>query len=71
MKLFRKNIDPSCAYCRHGERVSDTMVLCMKKGSVSPDDRCRSFRYDPLKRVPPRPVGLDTDRLEEKDFSLD
>ena len=34
------------------------------------EGHCRSFRYDPLKRVPPRPAALRTDNLKEEDFSL-
>ena len=68
--LFRKDIEPSCAYCKRGTLVSETEVMCMKRGVVSADGNCRSFRYDPLKRVPPRPVKLNTDQLREEDFSL-
>ena len=34
------------------------------------DPRCAYFKYDPLKRVPPRPAALETERLKEEDFSL-
>ena len=63
MKLFRKNMDPSCAYCTHGQQVN-------KRGIVPIEHHCRAFRYDPLKRVPPRPAVLDTEKLNEADFSL-
>ena len=52
--LFRKNIDPRCAYCAKGSRINDEQVVC----------------YDPLKRVPPRPMKLDATRLTEDDFKL-
>ena len=58
MKLFRKNIDPRCAYCQRGQQISETDVMCVKHGIV------------PLKRVPPRPASLDTAKLKEEDFSL-
>ena len=45
-------------------------VLCEKKGVMSPASHCRSFRYDPLKRVPPRPVRADFSRWKEEDFQL-
>lgn len=70
MKLFRKNIDPRCIYCRRGQQVSEREVACVKKGIVPVEDHCRAFQYDPLKRVPPRPVSLATDHLQEKDFSI-
>ena len=68
--LFRKNIDPSCAYCTRGNRISETQVACVKRGVVDAADRCSAFQYDPLKRVPPRPIKLDTEELKQEDFEL-
>ena len=68
--LFRKNIDPRWAYCQRGQQISDREVACVKHGIMAVEDHCRSFKYDPLKRVPPRPAVLDTDKLNEADFSL-
>lgn len=70
MKLFRKNIEPSCTYCQRGQQINETDVMCVKHGIVAAEHHCRSFKYDPLKRVPPRPAVLDTAKLKEKDFSL-
>ena len=68
--LFRKDIEPCCAYCKRGTPVSETEVMCLKKGVVSSEGSCRAFRYDPLKRVPPRPAALETEGLKEADFLL-
>jgi hypothetical protein len=68
--LFRKNIEPRCAYCRKGTQINEREVACVKRGIVPMEHSCMSFRYDPLKRVPPRPAVLQTEKLEEKDFSL-
>ena len=68
--LFRKDIEPQCAYCKRGSPVSETEVMCLKKGIVAADGSCRSFRYDPLKRVPPPPVAPDFSRLKDEDFTL-
>lgn len=68
--LFRKNIDPRCAYCQRGQQINDREVACVKHGIMAVEDHYRSFKYDPLKRVPPRPAVLDTDKLNEADFSL-
>ena len=70
MKLFRKNIEPRCAYCARGARIDDGHVACVKRGVVADTDKCPAFRYDPLKRVPPRPMKLDATRLTEDDFKL-
>ena len=29
MKLFRKNIDPRCAYCQRGQQVNEREVACV------------------------------------------
>ena len=44
--------------------------MCVKRGVVPMEHHCRAFRYDPLRREPPRPATLKTDTLQEKDFSL-
>ena len=69
--LFHENIDPRCAYCAKGAPLEEGRVLCSKKGVIRADGRCGSFRYDPLKRVPPKPAVLDTSRLKEEDFRLE
>lgn len=51
---FRKDIEPRCAYCTHGSTISDREVACSRRGVVDSADSCRHFRYDPLRRVPPR-----------------
>jgi hypothetical protein len=68
--LFRKDIEPRCAYCARGCRINEEEVLCRKRGIVSPEFRCRAFRYDPLLREPPAPIKLRTDKLTEEDFKI-
>ncbi len=68
--LFRKKMERSCQYCRFGTQMNEEMMLCAKKGIVQPCDDCRKFRYDPFKRVPPKPKALDFSKYEEDDFSL-
>ena len=68
--LFRKDIDPCCAYCAKGCRLNEREVLCKKKGIVDPEYHCRAFRYDPLLREPPQPIKLNTSKLSAEDFKL-
>lgn len=68
--LFRKSMEPRCAYCKRGSSLNDTQVLCIKKGVMAAGDHCRSFSYDPFKRVPPMQAVLDTSKLKDEDFSL-
>lgn len=68
--LFKKDIEPRCAYCKRGALLDEEQVLCVRKGIVSVGGSCRRFRYDPLKRTPPKPVAADFSHLKEEDFSL-
>ena len=68
--LFRKKIERSCAYCEYGARLDEEQVLCMKKGIVDPQGKCRKFSYDPCKRVPAKPKALDFEKYNEEDYTL-
>ena len=69
-RFFRKNIEKRCAYCVCGSVINENEVACSRKGVVGIADHCRRFKYDPLKRVPPRPAVLDESKLSAEDFSL-
>ena len=72
--MFKKtyygaHIAPACAYCLHGSTAADPkMILCKRKGVVSPYYCCRKFSYDPLMRIPRRQVLPE---LDPRDFTLD
>lgn len=68
--LFKKDIEPRCAYCKRGVLIDDEQVMCVKKGIVSAGGACRSFKYEPLKRIPPKPVSVDFSHLKDEDFTL-
>lgn len=68
--LFNKKIEPSCSYCAKGVRLDDEQVACKRCGIVSSGSQCSRFKYDPLKRMPSKPVSLNTDRYSEQDFVL-
>lgn len=68
-KLFGNNISPACEYCEHGTLSSDNaMILCSKKGVVSPYYSCNKFVYMPTKRIPKRRPSLP--QYSSEDFSL-
>ncbi len=69
--LFRKDMEPMCLYCAHSRELDEEQMFCIKTGIVVPNHACRRFSYDPLKRIPPQPALLNTDRFSEEDFSLD
>jgi hypothetical protein len=68
--LFRKKMPKSCVYCTHGTKLNEDQVLCVKKGVVSIEGKCRKFRYDPCKRIPPRPKMPDFSQYSSEDFTL-
>lgn len=68
--LFRKRTPKSCSYCQHGTKLDGEQVLCIKKGVVPIPGKCRKFRYDPCKRIPPKPKAPDFSRFDDTDFSL-
>lgn len=68
--LLNKNIAPACMYCAVGQLSCDGgTVLCTKKGVMQPDSHCRSFRYDPLKRVPRAKPKMP--EYSAEDFSIE
>jgi hypothetical protein len=46
------------------------MILCAKKGMVAAKEKCLTFRYDPCKRIPPKPKALDFTKYDQEDYSL-
>ena len=68
--LFRKKIERPCAYCANGARLGGGQILCAKKGLKTVDDQCRKFKYDPCKRIPPKPKAVDFSKYDNEDFSL-
>ncbi len=68
-KLFGNNISPACEYCEYGSKSSDNaMILCSKKGVVSPFYSCNKFVYMPTKRIPKRQQNLP--EFTQEDFKL-
>ena len=68
--IFRKDIDPQCAYCEHGTVTANKdTVICKKQGAVMQSfSKCKKFKYDPLKREP-KVISLTTN-FSKEDFSL-
>lgn len=68
-KLYGKNIDPDCSYCKIGTYSEDrSVIFCKYKGVIEERYSCRRFQYDPIKRVPklPRPI----DKFSPEDFDI-
>ena len=67
--LESKKYPPSCEYCKHGRLSPDeSSVLCIKKGIVETDGKCRKYSYDPLKRRPQKPLIIE--RANPSEFEL-
>jgi len=69
-KLFDKSIDKMCLVCRHGTMALEDEVICARYGIVHPTSCCRKFEYDPISRIPPKPVPLNSAGFTKEDFTL-
>ncbi|GHV08024.1 hypothetical protein FACS1894217_09820 [Clostridia bacterium] len=69
MELFRKDVDPRCAYCASGKPMGGGEVGCTRRGIVKEYFHCKKFNYDPLRRVPPKPPTLGKN-YSENDFAI-
>ena len=68
--LFNNKIEPCCAYCRHGRRIGEDEIACVKRGIISASGSCGRFTYEPTKRVPNREIRLAASGFTEEDFAL-
>ncbi len=67
--LFRKKMEPACAYCANGRPGENDDVICLKYGIRQPWQQCRGFRYDPLRRVPEAEPQVKAD-VDPSSFQL-
>ncbi|MBO5892079.1 MAG: hypothetical protein J6Q30_05130 [Oscillospiraceae bacterium] len=68
--LFKKRIEKSCSYCAYCTKLNDEQALCIKRGVVELNGKCRKFVYDPCKRIPVKPKAVDFQKYDSEDFSL-
>ena len=67
-KLYGANVNPACKLCEK-YMINGENGTCVKKGEVSPFDKCFRFKYDPLKRIPS--LANELEHFDKSDFSLD
>jgi len=70
MDLFIKTQPPACAYCLFVRPKEKNKLVCMKFGEVKPTHKCKKFVYDPLKRIPPKPVVIKQN-FKPEEFKID
>ena len=68
--LFRRDIEPRCGYCRFSAPAGNDLVICRKRGIKEDSDACPKFKYNPLRRTPPKPASIDFSKYDEQDYSL-
>lgn len=68
--LFRKRITRACSYCAYGTKLSDTCVLCSRKGIRDINGKCHKFLYDPCKRTPVKMKASNFSKYDNEDFSI-
>lgn len=69
--LFSKDIEKRCMVCQYGKKINDDEAICSRHGIVSLGYKCRHFRYDATKRIPPEDNLLISDKFSASDFSID
>ena len=67
-KIFSVKQNKKCCNCVYSTKLEQKVFICKKHGVVEKDDRCISFKYDPLKREPELPP--ETTGYTKEDFSL-
>ena len=50
--------------------IFSRFALCMKKGVVALEGKCRKFCYDPCKRLPLKAKAPDFEKYDQDDISL-
>ena len=68
--LFDNEIEPSCSYCRYGEKMGHDEYACEKHGIMFGHGYCGSFRYEATKRIPPILPSISSFGLSDEDISL-
>lgn len=69
--LFSKEIESRCELCLHSKKLNDNETLCPRHGIVSLGYKCRHFKYDATKRIPPENSFSEMLSFDKDDFSLD
>lgn len=70
MGLFQKSIEPRAPTAPTAGRRERGRSSVPRRGVMAAGSHCRSFKYDPLRRVPPRPAKLAGMELGDEDFKL-
>jgi len=68
--LFRRNVDPCCGYCRYGMSLGNEEIACSKRGIMTTEGKCTSFRYEPTKRKPEHTNVPNIKEIPMEDMSL-
>ena len=68
--LFRRNVEPCCAYCIHGVYLGFGEIACSKRGIMSEDGSCNAFGYEPTKRKPEYARNIALAEYSEEDMRI-
>ena len=68
--LFRRNIEPRCAYCNYGMSMGFGEIACSKRGIMEDNGNCGLFRYEPTKRKPEYARNKAAKKIKNTDFSI-
>ena len=68
--LFRRDIAPSCTYCKHGISLGFGEIACTRRGIMTEEGKCGAFRYEPTKRKPEYARTVKIADFDESEMSL-
>ena len=68
--FFKRNIEPSCAYCIFGVSLGHGDIACIKRGIMSVEGRCGAFCYEPTKRKPEYARNPVLSRIIDEDLRI-
>lgn len=72
IKLRPDEREESCSCCVYSEALPGLVELsCSKKGIVAPEYVCKKFTLDIMAKTARRKHTLDTDKIQQMDFSID
>lgn len=65
---FKKDIEPNCKYCENSINKDNIDTFCLKLRRSERPEKCKHFKYDPLKRIPV--VYRDIPEYDPDEFNI-
>ena len=67
-QLFSDNVRKTCEICEYIRDGVNGKKICSRTREPVPEEVCRHYRYDPIKRIPKAPPKLPEFKAEDFDY---